>query len=117
MTSLAVREARGNLVRLYRRSTSRFTYSYYRCSTCDRSIRNGSGFRPPILKMVAGQLVGETHPPHCPECKPVSLSELRALQADRETRQKLDEGMMPTFEAWSKVTFDTAVALLCVSFI
>lgn len=104
LNSIAVKEPQGDCVRIYRRSTTRFYYSYYRCSTCDHlSQRKVLGKHPtPIIKMVHDQIVGEPFPPHLPDCKPLPLSRLRAIQIDRENRQEMIDEMQTPFEAWSK---------------
>lgn len=105
MTSIAIKEPMGDYVRLYRRSTTRYSYSYFRCSPCDRSFRLDRDHRPPIIKMVGDVIVGEPFPPHNPKCKPVPLSQLRAMQIDRENRQEVVDAMQTPFEAWSKASY------------
>lgn len=105
LSNIAIKEPQSTCVRIYRRSTTRHYYSYYRCSTCDHmSRRVGQDYRlPPIIKMIRDHIVGEPFPLHYPECKPISLSQLRAMQMDRENRQEVINEMMTPFEAWSKV--------------
>lgn len=68
------------------------------------SRREGEDYHPsPIIKMVHDSIVGEPFPLHHPECKPIPLSQLRAMQIDRENRQEMINEMMTPFEAWSKV--------------
>lgn len=57
----------------------------------------------PIIKMVHDNIVGEPFPSHHPECKPIPLSQLRAMQIDRENRQEVIDEMLTPFEAWSRV--------------
>ncbi|CAG9529527.1 unnamed protein product [Cercopithifilaria johnstoni] len=103
LNSIAIKEPHSNYVRIYRRSTTRHYYSYYRCSTCDHIRREVQDCHPsPIIKMVHDNIVGEPFPSHHPECKPISPSQLRAMQIDRENRQEVINEMMTPFEAWSK---------------
>ncbi|KAK6109228.1 hypothetical protein QQG55_35170 [Brugia pahangi] len=104
LSNIAIKEQQSNCVRIYRRSTTRNYYSYYRCSTCDHlSRREVQGGHPsPIIKMVHDNIVGEPFPSHHPECKPVPLSQLRAMQMQRENRQEVIDEMLTPFEAWSK---------------
>ncbi|KAL3986113.1 hypothetical protein ACH3XW_41395 [Acanthocheilonema viteae] len=104
LNNIAIKEPQSNCVRIYRRSTTRHYYSYYRCSTCDHmSRREVQDCHPsPIIKMIHDNIVGEPFPSHHPECKPISFSQLRAMQIDREIRQEVINEMMTPFEAWSK---------------
>uniref|UniRef100_A0A0R3S1A7 CCHC-type domain-containing protein n=1 Tax=Elaeophora elaphi TaxID=1147741 RepID=A0A0R3S1A7_9BILA len=102
LNSIAIKEPQSNGVRIYRRSTTRHYYSYYRCSTCDHLSRHEDCRPSPIIKMVSDTIVGEPFPLHRAECKPISLSQLRAMQTDRENRQEVINEMMTPFEAWSK---------------
>lgn len=105
LSNIAIKEPQSNCVRIYRRSTTRHYYSYYRCSTCDHlSRREVQDAHPsPIIKMVHDNIVGEPFPSHHPECKPIPLSQLRAMQIDRENRQEVINEMLTPFEAWSRV--------------
>ncbi|KAM3716250.1 RNA-directed RNA polymerase [Dirofilaria immitis] len=104
LNNIAIKEPQSNCVRIYRRSTTRHYYSYYRCSTCDHlSRREVQDAHPsPIIKMVHDKIVGEPFPSHHPDCKPIPLSQLRAMQIDRENRQEVINEMLTPFEAWSR---------------
>uniref|UniRef100_A0A1I8ER44 RYYR-CCHC domain-containing protein n=1 Tax=Wuchereria bancrofti TaxID=6293 RepID=A0A1I8ER44_WUCBA len=104
LSSIAIKEQQSDCVRIYRRSTTRNYYSYYRCSSCDYLSRREvqDGHPSPIIKMVHDSIVGEPFPSHHPECKPVPLSQLRAMQMHRESRQEVMDEMLTPFEAWSR---------------
>ncbi|VDN18752.1 unnamed protein product [Gongylonema pulchrum] len=105
LTNIAIKEPGRDCIRLYRRSSFRYNYNYYRCSRCDRSIsakKDQSSIRAPVIKMVGNEIVSDPYPVHCPSCKPLTLSELRSIQVDREYRQEVMEAMESPFEAWSK---------------
>ncbi|VDO80599.1 unnamed protein product [Onchocerca flexuosa] len=99
-----IKEPQSNCFRIYRRSTARQSYSYYRCSTCDYLSRReiNDAYTSAIIKMVHDKIVGEPFPSHHPECKPIPLSQLRAMQIDRENRQEVINEMLTPFEAWSR---------------
>ncbi|VDK86802.1 unnamed protein product [Onchocerca ochengi] len=104
LNNIAIKEPQSNCVRIYRRSTARQNYSYYRCSSCDYLSRREiqDAYASAIIKMVHDKIVGEPFPSHHPECKPIPLSQLRAMQIDRENRQEVINEMLTPFEAWSR---------------
>lgn len=55
------------------------------------------------LKTVNGEISGDAHPKHHPECKPISTQILKAQEIDKSCRVRVREGVLTPKQAWTMV--------------